>query len=144
MELKAGTFVKIKVENVMWPYRDRYAFSQPEFKYFEGNILYEKWFKPNEVGLTTGDPRFPFRRIQKEGLWRLMVKNPNSPNNRFRHQKIVNNEQSLLRVRQEAYTRFKSEGAGDHLALVKAINFVGIADTSPKRNNRSRRRKNRN
>ena len=39
MELKAGTFVKIKVENVMWPYRDRYAFSQPEFKYFEGNIL---------------------------------------------------------------------------------------------------------
>ena len=68
MELKAGTFVKIKVENVMWPYRDRYAFSQPEFKYFEGNILYEKWFKPNEVGLTTGDPRFPFRRIQKERI----------------------------------------------------------------------------
>ena len=81
---------------------------------------------------------------KRKGLWRLMVKNPNSPNNRFRHQKIVNNEESLLRVRQEAYTRFKSEGAGDHLALVKAINFVGIADTSPKRKNRSRRRKNRN
>ena len=68
MELKAGTFVKIKVENVMWPYRDRYAFSQPEFNYYEGQVLYEKWFKPNEVGLTTGDPRFPFRRIQKERI----------------------------------------------------------------------------
>ena len=68
MELEAGQFVKIKVENVMWPYRDRYAFSQPEFNYYEGNILYEKWFKPNEVGLTTGDPRFPFRRIQKERI----------------------------------------------------------------------------
>ena len=81
---------------------------------------------------------------KKKGLWRSMVKNPNSPNNRFRHQKIVNNERSLLKVRQEAFTRFKSEGAGDHLALVKAINFVGIADTSPKRNHRSRRRKNPN
>jgi len=68
MELEAGQFVKIKVENVMWPYRDRYAFSQPEFNYYEGNILYEKWFKPNEVGITTGDPRFPFRRIQKERI----------------------------------------------------------------------------
>tara|TARA_B100000035_G_scaffold312522_1_gene324167 strand:+ start:3443 stop:3862 length:420 start_codon:yes stop_codon:yes gene_type:complete len=68
MELKAGQFVKIKVENVMWPYRDRYAFSQPEFNYYEGNVLYEKWFKPNEVGITTGDPRFPFRRIQKERI----------------------------------------------------------------------------
>ena len=68
MELKAGQFVKIKVENVMWPYRDRYAFPQPEFNYYEGNILYEKWFKPNEVGLTTGDPRLPFRRIQKERI----------------------------------------------------------------------------
>ena len=84
---------------------------------------------------------FHFGESKRKGLWRLMVKNPNSASNRFRHQKIVKNEQSLLRVRQEAYTRFKSEGAGDHLALVKAINFVGIADTSPKRNHRSRRRK---
>ena len=68
MELEAGQFVKIKVENVMWPYRDRYALSQPEFNYYEGNVLYEKWFKPNEVGITTGDPRFPFRRIQKERI----------------------------------------------------------------------------
>ena len=78
---------------------------------------------------------------KRKGLWRLMVKNPNSASNRFRYQKTVNNERSLLKVRQEAFTKFKSEGAGDHLALVKAINFVGIADTSPKRNHRSRRRK---
>jgi hypothetical protein len=69
------------------------------------------------------------------------VKNPNSASNRFRYQKIVNNERSLLKVRQEAFTKFKSEGAGDHLALVKAINFVGLADTSPKRNHKSRHRK---
>lgn len=68
MELIAGQRVQIKVMNVMWPYRDRYAFSQPEFNYYEGEILYEKWFKPNEVGITTGDPRFKFRRIQKERI----------------------------------------------------------------------------
>ena len=72
------------------------------------------------------------------------MKNPNSPNNRFRHEKIVKDKESLLRVRQEIYTKSKSEGDGDHLALVKAINFVGLADTSPKRNHRSRRKKNRN
>ena len=72
MELKAGAKVTIKVENVMWPYRDRYAphvsSVKDEFNFYEGEILYEKWFKPNEVGITTGDPRFPFRRIQKERI----------------------------------------------------------------------------
>lgn len=93
MELKAGTFVKIKVENVMWPYRDRYAFSQPEFKYFEGNILYEKWFKPNEVGLTTGDPRFPFRRIQKERIVEV-----NGEESKFSQQSLSVSEDSEQRT----------------------------------------------
>jgi|TARA_B110000444_G_C18578905_1_gene473007 hypothetical protein len=72
MELIAGQRVRIKVENVMYPYRDRYAPNvssvKDEFNYYEGEILYEKWFKPNEVGITTGDPRFKFRRIQKERI----------------------------------------------------------------------------
>ena len=72
MELKAGDKVILKVENAMWAYRDRYApyvsSVRDEFNFYEGEIIYEKWFKPNEVGLTTGDPRFPFRRIQKERI----------------------------------------------------------------------------
>lgn len=70
MNLKAGEFVKIKVENVMYPYRDRYAnyMHIPEFHFFEGNVVYEKWFRTNEIGLTTNQKHFPMRVIQKERI----------------------------------------------------------------------------
>jgi len=70
MELIPGQFVKIKVQNIMWKYRDRYASSVhiPEFNYFEGKIVLEKWFQPNEIGLTTNQKHFPMRVIQKERI----------------------------------------------------------------------------
>lgn len=68
MELKENQFIKVKVENVMYPYRDRYAFHIPEFNYYEGKVIYQQWFKPGEVGITTGDPNFEFRVIQKERI----------------------------------------------------------------------------
>ena len=68
MKLVAGDSVSIKYKNNMWKYRDRYAFHIPEFNYFEGTILYEKWFKPGEVGLTTDQVHFPFRVLQMERI----------------------------------------------------------------------------
>lgn len=67
-----GQKVRIKVENGMYPYRDRYAPGvssvSNEFNFYEGEVRYEKWFKPNEVGLTTGQPHFPMRVIQLERI----------------------------------------------------------------------------
>jgi len=68
--LDEGQEAKLKVENIMWPYRDRYApgVIKNEFNTYEGTVLYKKWFRPNEVGLTTGDPNFEFRVIQIERI----------------------------------------------------------------------------
>jgi hypothetical protein len=97
MELKAGAKVTIKVENAMWHYRDRYAphvsSVKDEFNFYEGEILYEKWFKPNEVGITTGDPRFPFRRIQKERIVEV-----NGEESKFSQQSLSVSEDSEQRT----------------------------------------------
>ena len=68
--LKEGANVTIKVENVMWPYRDRYApgVIRDEFNYYTGKVVYEKWYKANEVGLTTDQDWFPVRVIQRERI----------------------------------------------------------------------------
>tara|TARA_B100001559_G_C16250801_1_gene506889 strand:- start:35 stop:460 length:426 start_codon:yes stop_codon:yes gene_type:complete len=68
--LKEGSNVTIKVENVMWPYRDRYApgVIRDEFNYYTGTVVYEKWYKANEVGLTTGQDWFPVRVVQRERI----------------------------------------------------------------------------
>ena len=68
MKLQAGDTVSIKYKNSMWEYRDRYAFHIPEFNYYEGKVLYEKWFEAGEVGLTTDQPHFPFRRLRMERI----------------------------------------------------------------------------
>ena len=72
MELVHGQKVRLKVKNGMYPYRDRYAPGvssvSNEFNFYEGEVRYEKWFKPNEVGLTTGQPHFPMRVIQLERI----------------------------------------------------------------------------
>ena len=68
--LNKGDTVTIKVENVMWPYKDRYmpGVIRDEFNYYTGTVVYEKWYKPNEVGLTTGQEWFPVRRLQRERI----------------------------------------------------------------------------
>ena len=70
-------------------------------------------------------------------------KDPNRQSNRFKFQMVVKDFEELLKVREAHYTKLKSEGVGDHPALVQAINFVEIADTSKKsaKRNQSRRRK---
>lgn len=67
-------------------------------------------------------------------------KDPNRQNNRFKPEVIVKSFDELLKVRKEQYTKLRSEGMGDHPALVQAINFVAIADTSQNSSKRSRRK----
>ena len=67
-------------------------------------------------------------------------KDPNRQNNRFKPELTVGSFAELLKVRQERYTKLKSEGMGDHPALVQAINFAVIADTSKNSSKRSRRK----
>ena len=68
--LEVGDKVTIKVKNILWPVRDRYApgVAGPEFRYYTGTIMREKWFQPDEIGITTGNPDFPFRRIRRERI----------------------------------------------------------------------------
>jgi hypothetical protein len=70
--LTAGTTVSIKVKNGMYAYRDRYAPGvssvSNEFNYYTGTVVYEKWYTPNEVGLTTGQDWFPVRVVQRDRI----------------------------------------------------------------------------
>ena len=68
--LKKGSEVSLKVENVMWPMRDRYApgVIRDEFNYYTGTVVYEKWYKPNQVGLTTGQDWFPVRVVERHRI----------------------------------------------------------------------------
>ena len=44
--LAPGSEVTIKVENIMWPYRDRYApgVIRDEYNFYTGTVVYEKWY----------------------------------------------------------------------------------------------------
>lgn len=65
-----GRTVTIKVENILWPVRRLYApgIIANQYHYYTGTIMREKWFEADEIGITTGDPRFSFRRIRRERI----------------------------------------------------------------------------
>jgi hypothetical protein len=68
--LKEGEVVTIKVKNILWPSRDRYASNVriPEFHIYTGTIMRDKWSKADEIGIVTDDPGFPLRRIQRQRI----------------------------------------------------------------------------
>jgi len=68
--LEKGSQVTLKVKNILWPKRHLYAAGviRDEFNYYTGTVVYEKWFKADQVGLTTDLDWFPFRVIQKENI----------------------------------------------------------------------------
>ncbi len=68
--LTVGNEVTIKVRNALYDVRDRYAngYVGPEFNNYTGTIVREKFFSTDEVGITTGDPRFPVRRIHRNRI----------------------------------------------------------------------------
>jgi hypothetical protein len=68
--LTIGNEVTIKVRNALYDVRDRYAngYVGPEFNNYTGTIVREKFFASDEIGITTGDPRFPVRRIHRNRI----------------------------------------------------------------------------
>jgi hypothetical protein len=68
--LTVGNEVTIKVRNALYDVRHRYAngYVGPEFNEYTGTIIREKFFATDEIGITTGDPRFPFRRINRSRI----------------------------------------------------------------------------
>ena len=65
--LKAGDVVTIKVKNVLWPFRDRYASNVriPEFYIYTGTIVRQKWYSANEFGITSDNPHHPVRHLRR-------------------------------------------------------------------------------
>ncbi len=68
--LQVGNTVTIKVKNILWPSRHLYApgVVQNEYNIYTGTIMREKWFDNDEIGITTGNPDFTFRRIKRERI----------------------------------------------------------------------------
>jgi hypothetical protein len=57
--------MKVKVLNKQFNRPGIWMFEQPEFFEFEGEEVSVKWLTPNQIALSTGDPEFPFRVIEK-------------------------------------------------------------------------------
>lgn len=71
--LTAGSYVTVKVSNIMWPMRHRYDRSMfiPEHNTYTGTVVIEKHYKADEIGLTTGDPNYPIRVLNKERVFEI-------------------------------------------------------------------------
>lgn len=68
--LQVGNDVVIKVRHVLWDVRHRYATGVvgPEFEYYSGTVTQQKYTNPDEIAITTNDPRIAFRRIQRSRI----------------------------------------------------------------------------
>ena len=60
--------MKLKVYNSMYDRRTSYFFRIPEFNVYEGDEVKVKWCKPEEIAISTGNPEFPFRIIQRKWI----------------------------------------------------------------------------
>lgn len=62
--------LRVKIKNPIWARRDRYAFPIPEFFIYEGEVLNPKprWVGSERFCLTTGDPKFTFRVLEKDAI----------------------------------------------------------------------------
>ena len=142
-DFKPGQEVRLKVKNVMWPYRDRYApgVIRDEYQIFEGKIVFEKWFN-NQVGLTTDLPHFPMRVINVERI--VEVDGKKSKFDSQSLQTSNNGERRRINVKGSRGNLYQVEVGGDHSALVQAINSVAIVGTSQRqKRKRSHKKKKR-
>ena len=71
--------MKVTIRNTQFGRPGIWFFEQPEFFEFEGEEVQVKWLAPGQLALSTGDPEFPFRVLNKS----LIV----SINNKVIHQK---------------------------------------------------------
>ena len=70
MELQVGNDVVIKVKHPLWDVRHLYArgVAGPEFEYYSGAVIQHKYSTPDEITITTSDPRVAFRRIHRSRI----------------------------------------------------------------------------
>lgn len=57
--------MKLKVHNTKWAHKECYFFEVEEFHFYEGDEVKVKWCKPEEIAISTGNPEFAFRIIQR-------------------------------------------------------------------------------
>ena len=57
--------MKVKVLNPQFNRPGIWMFDQPEFFEYDGDEVQVKWLMPNQMALSTGNPEFPFRVINK-------------------------------------------------------------------------------
>lgn len=57
--------MKVKVQNPQFNRPGIWMFDQPEFFEYEGEEVQVKWLNPNQIALSTGNPEFPFRVLNK-------------------------------------------------------------------------------
>ncbi len=60
--------MKVRVSNPEYARKGVWFFEQPEFFDYEGEEIRVKWASPDELALTTGNPEFPFRIIQRRKI----------------------------------------------------------------------------
>jgi len=60
--------MKVKVQNPQFNRPGIWMFEQPEFFEYQGDEVQVKWLKPGEIALSTGNPEFPFRVLQKSQI----------------------------------------------------------------------------
>lgn len=63
---KLENAMKVKMKNSQWEKRHLYFFPISEFNEYEGEEVQVKWLKPDQMALTTGDPNFPFRVLERK------------------------------------------------------------------------------
>lgn len=70
----AGDVVTVKVRNSLYDVRDRYAngYVGPEFNYYTGIVVREKWHGDDRIGLTTGMDSFPIRVLSLANIVEVM------------------------------------------------------------------------
>lgn len=60
--------MRVKMRNAQWEVRHRYFFPIQEFSEYDGEEIQVKWLKPSQMALTTGDPEFPFRVLERKNI----------------------------------------------------------------------------
>ena len=69
-----GDIVTIKVRNALYDMRDRYAngYVGPEFTEYTGEVVHQKWYGDDKIGLTTDMRHYPVRVIDKARIVEVM------------------------------------------------------------------------
>lgn len=64
--VEIGSTVTVKVKNPLWERRSAYAYPIAEFQSYTGTVLPSpRWVGQDQLCLSTGDPSFPFRVIDR-------------------------------------------------------------------------------